>query len=277
VIGEKLDAAFAEMAGKTSASDVFVLYLAGHGKTVDGRYYFIPQDLTIDGAFTDENINAAVKANAIAQEQWQRWFASVPARKSVILFDTCDSGTLTGDAGETQLLEKGAANDRLAEATGRSILTASGGSQDALEGYRGHGLFTLELLDGINNGDSDRNGMVDVNELAAYVYAQVTELSLKVFGQRQAPQMKVTTNYPLVHQVRILPDETTPVAEAKPAYKVAETARLQIKPGSGATVVRALSARTEVTVIESRDGWSLIASEGKPIGYVATKDLAPAQ
>src|SRR5262249_34158581 len=182
-----LDAAFAEMAGKTSASDVFVLYLAGHGKTVDGRYYFIPQDFTIDGDLADKTINASVKAKAIAQEQWQAWFASVPARKSVILFDTCDSGTLTGDAGETQLLEKGAANDRLAQATGRSILTASGGSQEALEGYHGHGLFTYEVLDAINYGDGDRNGRVDVSELAAYVYAQVSELSLKVFGQRQAP------------------------------------------------------------------------------------------
>jgi WD40 repeat protein/uncharacterized caspase-like protein len=275
VTRDRLDAAFAEMASKISASDVFVLYLAGHGKTVDGRYYFIPQDFTIEGEFSDKTINASVKAKAIAQEQWQRWFASVPARKSVILFDTCDSGTLTGDAGQTQLLEKGAANDRLAEATGRSILTASGGSQEALEGYHGHGLFTFELLDGINYGDSDRNGTVDVSELAAYVYAQVSELSLKVFGQRQAPQMKVTANYPLVGRTRILQDETTPVAEAKPAYQLAQAARLQIKPGSGATVVRNLSARTAVTIIESRDGWSLIASDGKPIGYVATKELAP--
>jgi WD40 repeat protein/uncharacterized caspase-like protein len=272
-----LDAAFAEISANASASDVFVLYLAGHGKTVDGRYYFIPQDFIIDGDFTQKTIDASVKAKAIAQEQWQAWFSSVPAHRSVILFDTCESGTLTGDAGETQLLEKGAANDRLAEATGRSILTASNGSQEALEGYHGHGLFTYEVLDAINYGDSDRNGTVDVSELAAYVYARVSELSLKVFGQRQAPQMKVTRNYPLMKQTRILQDETPPVAEAKPSFKVTQTARLQIKPSSGATVVRSLSAKTAVTVIESRDGWSLIASEGKPIGYVATKDLAPVQ
>src|SRR5262249_40401209 len=125
VTRDKLDAAFAEIAAKASASDVFVLYLAGHGKTVDGRYYFVPQDFAIQGELSDKIINAAVKEKAIAQEQWQKWFASVPARKSVILFDTCESGTLAGD--ETQQLEKGAANDRLAQATGRSILAASGG------------------------------------------------------------------------------------------------------------------------------------------------------
>jgi WD40 repeat protein/uncharacterized caspase-like protein len=273
VTREKLDAAFAEIAGKAAASDVFVLYLAGHGKTVDGRYYFVPQDFAIEGELTDKIINAAVKTKAIAQDQWQRWFASIPARKSVILFDTCDSGTLAGD--ETQQLAKGAANDRLSQATGRSILAASGGSQEALEGYRGHGLFTYEILDAINQADGDRSGTVELNELAAYVYAQVSELSQKVFRQRQVPEMKITANFPLAKQTRILQDEVTPVAEVKPTYQLAQTASLQIKPASGATVVRSLSAKTPVTVRESSNGWSLVASEGKPLGYIATRDLTP--
>jgi len=224
---------------------------------------------------TDKEINAAVKARGITQDQLQRWFALVPARRSVILFDTCDSGALTGDAAETQQLERGAANDRLSEATGRSIITASAGSQEALENYRGHGLFTYEMLDGLDRADSDNNGTIEVTELAAYVYAQVTELSQKVFKQRQAPQMKITANYPLAKQTRILRDEATPVAEAKPAYQLSQTAQLQIQPSYGATVVRSLSAKTAVTVLESKDGWSLVAADGKPLGYVATRDLAP--
>ncbi len=98
----RLDAAFAETAAKASASDVFVLYLAGHGKTLDGRYYFIPQAFAVDGELNNQSIATNVKQKGIAQDQWQRWFASIPARKSVILFDTCDSGTLTGEEAETQ-------------------------------------------------------------------------------------------------------------------------------------------------------------------------------
>ena len=273
VTRDKLDAAFGEIAAKAAATDVFVLYLAGHGKTVDGRYYFVPQDFTIEGELSEQSINAAVKAKAVAQEQWQSWFAQVPARKSVMLFDTCESGTLADD--ETQQLQKGAANDRLVQATGRSILAASGGSQEALEGYHGHGLFTYEVLDAINDADGDRNGTVELNELAAYVYAQVSEVSQKVFKQRQVPQMKLTANYPLARQMRILQDETAPVAAAKPTYQVSQAAALQVQPGPGATVVRSLSAKTDVTVLESKNGWSLIASDGKPLGYVATRDLAP--
>lgn len=271
----KLDAAFGELSANAAATDVFVLYLAGHGKTVDGRYYFAPQDFAIAGELTEQSINAAVKAKAISQEQWQRWFAQIPARRSVMLFDTCESGTLADD--ETQQLQKGAANDRLAQATGRSILAASGGSQEALEGYHGHGLFTYEVLDAINDADGDHNGTIELNELAAYVYAEVSAVSQRVFKQRQVPQMKLTANYALAKQMRILQDEATPVAAAKPTYQVAQAAQLQVQPGLGATVVRSLSAKTGVTVLESRNGWSLIASEGRPLGYVATRDLAPVQ
>jgi len=48
----------------------------------------------------------------------------------VLIFDTCES-TLAGEGRATEL-ERGAANDRLVQATGRSILTASSGTSDAL-------------------------------------------------------------------------------------------------------------------------------------------------
>jgi len=277
VTRDKLDAAFGEIAAKAQATDVFVLYLAGHGKTVDGRYYFIPQDFRVDGELDDSTVNPAVRAKAIAQDELQRWFASIPSRRSVILFDTCESGTLTGDAAATQQLERGAANDRLARATGRSIITASTGKQDALEGYHGHGLFTYEMLDALNRADGDGNGSIEVTELAAYVYAGVSELSLKVFRQQQAPQMKITANYPLAKQTRILQDEVAPLAEGKPAYQLQQAAQLQIQPGLEATVVRSISAKTPVTVLENRNGWALIAAEGGVLGYVAARDLAPLQ
>jgi Caspase domain len=230
------------------------------------------------GEATASAIDAAVRAQGISQEQWQRWLASVVARKSVILFDTCESGTLTGDAGETKALEQGAANDRLAQATGRSIITAASGSTEAFEGYHGHGLFTYNVLDAIERGDSDNSGTIEVTELAAFVYAQVTSISERVFKQRQEPQMKITANYALTKRVRVLAEENAPVAmDKKPTYQLKQNAQLQIKPSGAASVVRSLAAKTEVTVVRSEGGWSLVASEGKPLGYVADRDLAPVQ
>jgi uncharacterized caspase-like protein len=275
VTRDKLDAAFTELSRRIQPGDVFVLYLAGHGKTVDGRYYFAPQDFKVEGTLSNRAIDAAVTAQGIAQEQWQRWFALVPARRSVILFDTCESGTLTADDNETKTLERGAANDRLAQATGRSIITAASGSTEAFEGYRGHGLFTYNVLDALDRGDGDNSGTIEVTELAAYVYAQVTAISERVFKQRQEPQMKLTSNYALTRQAHVLHDASPAIAmESKPTHQMTQTAQLQIRPSNGATVVRSLSAKSAVTVIKSEGGWSLVASEGKPLGYVATRDLA---
>ena len=276
--GDKLDAAFQELSKKIQPTDVFVLYLAGHGKTVDGRYYFVPQNFKIDGELTTAKINTAVIAQGISQEQWQRWFSLIPARKSMILFDTCESGTLTGDEGLTKALEQGAANDRLAQATGRSIMTASSGSTEAFEGFRGHGLFTYNLLDALERGDGDNNGTIEVSELATYVYSQVSSISERVFRQRQEPQIKINLNYPLAKQTRVLQDDVPAIAlDTKPGFQLTQEAQLQIKPTNGGTIVRSLTPRTAVTVIRSENGWSLIASGGKPLGYVATKDLAPIQ
>ncbi len=278
VTRDRLDAAFNEIVAKIAPTDTFVLYLAGHGKTVDGRYYFIPQNFKVDGELSDIAIDAAVKTQGISQEQWQRWFALVPARRSMILFDTCESGTLTGDQSETKALERSGANDRLAQATGRSIITASGGAEAAFEGYNGHGLFTYNVLEALDRADSDGSGTIEVAELAAYVYAQVTSISERVFKQRQEPQMKITLNYPLTRQTRILSNDAPAIAaNDKPKVQLAHTAQLQIKPSSGATVVRSLAPNTAVTVLRSEGGWSLVAAEGRPLGYVATRDLGPLQ
>ena len=43
----ELEAAFARVAAQTSSNDIFMLYLAGHGITLDGRYHFIPRIFTI--------------------------------------------------------------------------------------------------------------------------------------------------------------------------------------------------------------------------------------
>jgi uncharacterized caspase-like protein len=274
----KLDAVFGELAGKVRPSDVLVLFLSGHGKTVDGRYYFIPQDFRIEGTETKAALDAAVVKQGIAQEEWQAWLARIPARKSVLLFDTCESGSLTGEGRETRALERTAANDRLVQATGRTILTASSDDADAIEGFRGHGLFTYNVLEALERADTDGNGRIEVAELAAYVYAQVTALSERIFKLRQVPQVRITGNYSLAKPARVLPDaEPGIVLPAKATHQLTEPAELLVLPAMGARRVRRLDAKTPVTLVKSDAGWTLVAREGRPLGFVATKDLTPIQ
>ena len=271
----ELDKTFNDLAAKVKPTDLFVFYVAGHGKTVDGRYYFVPQDFHFDGDRSSAAaVNKAVSAQGIAQEQWQTWFARIAARKSVLLFDTCEAGTLTGDA--THALERGAANDRMAQATGRTILTASAGDKEALEGFHDHGLFTYSVLEALQSADSNGDGKIDVAELAAYVHAQVTALSEKVFKQRQVPQVRITANYPFAKPGQVLP-ATAPdiVIPDQPTDQLSADAELLVLPAPGARQVRKLEAKTPLTRLRSEGGWTLVASHGQPIGYVATRDLAP--
>ena len=86
-----LDKVFGELAGEVHARDAFVFFLAGHGKTIDGRYYYVPQDFRYEG-------EQSIVDKGIDQARLQAWFAQIPARRGVVLlFDTCESGTLTGE------------------------------------------------------------------------------------------------------------------------------------------------------------------------------------
>jgi hypothetical protein len=77
-------------------------------------------------------------ASGIGQDRIQAWLAKIPAKKSILIFDTCESGSLT----MVQLaslrggFEQKAAIGRLVQATGRTTLAASLDNQPALEGYR---------------------------------------------------------------------------------------------------------------------------------------------
>src|SRR5262249_26237232 len=68
VSGNKLDATFNALAARMRASDVFAFFAAGHGKTLDGRYYFIPQSFKPAGATATMR---EIQTQGIAQEQWQ--------------------------------------------------------------------------------------------------------------------------------------------------------------------------------------------------------------
>ncbi len=270
-----LEATFADLAGKVRPRDVFVFFLAGHGKTVDGRYYFIPQDFRYRSAQSIVN-------KGIGQDQWQRWFSKIPARKSILLYDTCESGSLTGARIATRGLERVAALEKLTRAMGRTVLSAATDDAPALEGYRGHGVFTYALLDALSGSDTNQNGLIEITELAGHVDARVPEISQSAFGQRQLPQMNIVgSNFPLAKRtaaVRDRPSKTqSPVISKKPTHVVIKPTGLFQKAGGDGQAATKLKPGTMVTLVRTEDGWTLIAKDGKQLGFVADGSLAQAQ
>ncbi len=169
-------------------SDVFILYLAGHGQTLDGKYHFIPWELVYDN---EDSIRTA----SLGHNQLLDLLSGVPALKSLIILDTCNSGAFATARGRS--LSDKTAIDKLMHATGRTTLSASSDVQMALEGHMGHGVFTYVLLDGLRGKadqtehHGDNNGEISTDELAQYTRRHVPLITLKRWGYEQFPMRRI--------------------------------------------------------------------------------------
>jgi WD40 repeat protein/uncharacterized caspase-like protein len=284
-----LDKVFTELGQKAQPREVFVFFLAGHGKTKNGRYYFLPRDFR----YEDED---SIEKAGMDQDKFQAWFAKIPARKSILLYDTCESGSLTGTkARGSDIDERLGALNRMTRATGRTFLTATTDDAPALEGYHGHGVFTYALLDALEHGDVNKNGLIEVSELADYIDKKVPDFSFEAFKLRQIPQRNIVgNNFALTNRAEVLTTGTapavagnaSPTAQSAAAAIPAKPTHVVIAPtpvdvferaqAAGASLQK-LPAGTLVTVIRTADGWTFIAKDGKSLGYVAQTSLAPMQ
>jgi WD40 repeat protein len=173
-----------EMSGKVRPDDLFVFFVASHGTVDDGQYFL----LTSNVGATSTHI---LKQTALSQDDLKALIANVPATKKLVLIDTCNAGKL-GEAIQVAMLTRGMNEDTalkvLSRAVGSTILSASNSVQEALEGYKNHGLFTWVVAEGLKgSADSDRDGYVKTHELVNYVDSQVPELAEKVFKHKQYP------------------------------------------------------------------------------------------
>ncbi|MDS4014838.1 MAG: caspase family protein [Candidatus Accumulibacter sp.] len=170
-------AALAEMAGKVQPQDVFVVYLAGHGRIFDGDYHFIPYDA--------QGSAEGLRKRSVSHDDLRRLLARIRSLKSIALLDTCSAG-LFGSRRGGRIGEEKDALERLGRLTGRSILAATADDRMALEGEGRHGAFAYTLLEGLA-GKPDRHGnrLVDVRGLAAHVQEHFAQLARKNWGYDQ--------------------------------------------------------------------------------------------
>ena len=79
-------------------------------------------------------------------------------------------------------------------ATGTSTFTASQGYEQAIEGYKGHGLFTYTLVEGIKGAaDQDKDKMIKLTELKSYTEQTVISRSITHFKIPQVPYINVNS------------------------------------------------------------------------------------
>jgi WD40 repeat protein len=172
--------ALTAMQSVASPDDEFVFYVASHGLVVEGEYYLITSNVSSP---------ETIETEAISKQQLAGLLANIPAAKKLVIIDTCHAQPV-GDALQ-QALQSGGMTDStattiLSRAIGSTVLAATTSDQEALEGYKDHGLFTRVLADGLG-GEAAMKGIVSNFSLADYVGAEVPPLAANIYMHDQAP------------------------------------------------------------------------------------------
>ncbi len=132
------------IARQTTARDVAVVFMAGHGTTEDDKYYFLPADADI----------GRLQQTAAPQDEIRKRLVQIRGT-ALFFFDTCQSGSVMGGPRLVQPDINGVVNDFTSAENGIVVFAASEGREVAYEEKSwGHGAFTKALLE-VLNGQAD--------------------------------------------------------------------------------------------------------------------------
>lgn len=252
--------------------DTFILFIAGHGTAQQGRYYFLPYDF----AFSSED---SFDISGITQDQLQEWIANIPAQRTLVLLDTCDSGAMAKSGLAIRGIEQAVAFERLTRATGRTTIAASSDSGPALEGYQGHGVFTYTLLQSLAEADTNADGSVDVLELISWVGKEVPTLSERAFHFRQIPQALFNgENFAVgLKQDHLDPPASAPAEEGQPEEFVTITKTPLYDSAAGGLSNSTMAPGVRVTVLRREGTRAYVSRSPSVSGYVNLESIAPLQ
>lgn len=175
---------------KIKPQDGFILFVAGHGVLLQNQYYILTNDF--NGQVSNTNM---ISSNEIVEAS-----KKIKSLSQLFIFDTCHAGGV--DTIVSGLYD--ARMSVLAKKMGLHIYASASDKQTAMDGYKGNGLFTYTLLDGLNNNraaDKNKDGKVSVVGLGSYSKERTTTLS-KEIGHAQTPLIiNFGKDYP-IYQLR---------------------------------------------------------------------------
>lgn len=166
---ENIDKLLEEVRKNIKPNDYFLFYIASHGITKDEgkekKYYFALSDFSFDTKYW------YVK-NGFKDNQISEYLMNIPSIFRIAILDTCHAGQ------EIENIKADLNQLPFAKKDGISILAATKNTQVANDNYKGHGLFTYILGEGLNGkADFNKDGVVDSIEIAEYVQKNVGQIS----------------------------------------------------------------------------------------------------
>ncbi len=175
-----------ELSAIIKPEDSFILFVAGYGILLQNQSYMLTSDY--DGILSD--------ANTISSNEIVDISKKIKSLKQLFIFDSCQAGGI--DAIVSSLFE--ARMLVLAKKMGVPIFASTSSVQEALDGYKGNGLLTHALLDGLSNkqeADSNNDRIISVSELGNYVLQATTAVSKKISTQQTPLIINNSKNTPM--------------------------------------------------------------------------------
>ncbi len=168
--------------GENKDSEVFVYY-GGHGAPDPNTNQAFLVPYNGDPAF--------LETTAYPLKRLYKTLGDLPAKQVTVVIDSCFSG-----AGGRSVISKGArpmlvtVENPLLATQNMVILSAAAGNQiSSAFPEKRHGLFTYYFLKGLQGeGDTNKDGAVEVEELYSYLKARV-ETDARRLNQEQTPQL----------------------------------------------------------------------------------------
>lgn len=149
--------------------DVAIFFFAGHGqKDADGSFYLLPADVDTDNLL----------ATGVADGELKKALAGTPGRV-IALLDACHAGAVGGDKRRAaNPLTDDLVRDLVTDDYGVVVMASSMGREFSLESNEERqGYFTLALVEALSGKAANKDGVVYLTALDAYVTERVKELT----------------------------------------------------------------------------------------------------
>jgi len=189
-------AAFADTAKTAKPEDIIVVYLAGHGTSLNvgdaDTYFYLTQESESASKENVRNNPERAVSNVelldwLTQEKWNGEEKGVKARRQVMILDTCAAGAfegaLTSGTQRDLTADQIRALERLKDRTGLQILMGSAADQSSYEASQyGQGLLTYSLLQAMKGAKLRDDKFVDTSLLFGYAADTVLTMANGVNG-----------------------------------------------------------------------------------------------
>jgi WD40 repeat protein len=194
------------IAQRATPDDIVLIFFAGHGDEVDGRFYFAPADFgtrypdlvriaQTSGSTADLAFDQLFIKEGFGHDQMVSLLKQVKASRVAIILDTCYSGAIASQDAVSQRDVNKTMARTLGHGAGRIVLSsATDEAQDdapdltvSAHNHKGHGMFTGYLLDALEGEAADPDeDKIDVAGLAKFTIRMVKKATLER-GQLQEP------------------------------------------------------------------------------------------